>query len=263
VSPADILWHILVQQALCNKQDIIHGGSFVKVYSLEGMAMRADTNQNMEDVLRSAARLQTIVPGAVLVGGSAASIHAEHRLSEDHDHVLQDLSERFNTVFEALAADLGWEAATAREGNGSLDGIEAGIRQLRREKPLETEEYVLDPDNKVVIPTLEEALRIKAYFIVNRNQVRDYLDVVALTDKAGAAHSAKVLLEIDDYYSDLNKYTKSISSELVDRLSDPSPKDRRSIDDLENYKGIAVAYQDWMQVVAKSKKLALEMIKNA
>jgi len=224
------------------------------------------THQNMKDVLESAARLQQIVPGAVLVGGAAVSIHAHHRLSQDHDHVLNDLDRRFTIVFEALAADPGWETTTAREGKiilGSLDGVEAGIRQLRREKPLETEEYVLDSHNRIIIPTLEETLRIKAYFIVNRNQVRDYLDVVALTDKMGVSHAAKVLIGIDPYYSDLNKYTKSISSELVDRLSDPDPKDRKSINHLDTYKDIVAIYQDWACITAKSKELALEIIKHA
>ena len=43
-------------------------------------------------VLESAARLQEVVPDAVLVGGSAAALWANHRSSFDHDHVLQDLS---------------------------------------------------------------------------------------------------------------------------------------------------------------------------
>ncbi len=43
-------------------------------------------------VLESAARLQTVVPDAALVGGSAAALWASHRTSFDHDHVLADLS---------------------------------------------------------------------------------------------------------------------------------------------------------------------------
>ena len=37
-------------------------------------------------VLESAARLQEVVPDAVLVGGSAAALWANHRSSFDHDH---------------------------------------------------------------------------------------------------------------------------------------------------------------------------------
>jgi hypothetical protein len=35
------------------------------------------------------------------------------------------------------------------------------------------------------VPTPDETLRIKGYLIVRRNQVRDYLDVVALADRSG------------------------------------------------------------------------------
>jgi hypothetical protein len=50
----------------------------------------------LADVLESAARLQEVVPDAVLVGGSAAAWHASHRDSFDHDHVLPDLADRFD-----------------------------------------------------------------------------------------------------------------------------------------------------------------------
>src|ERR1035438_477513 len=49
-------------------------------------------------VLQSAAKLQDVVPDAVLVGGSAAALWANPRSSYDHDHVVKDLAERFDTV---------------------------------------------------------------------------------------------------------------------------------------------------------------------
>ncbi|MBI4729759.1 MAG: hypothetical protein HY775_09715 [Acidobacteria bacterium] len=62
-------------------------------------------------VLRAAARLQSILQDAVLVGGSAAAHHAGHRMSLDDDHVLPDLSERFE---QALEATKGWVTARVR-----------------------------------------------------------------------------------------------------------------------------------------------------
>lgn len=44
-----------------------------------------------ERLLSTAARLQRIVPEAVLVGGTAAALHVAHRLSSDDDHVVADL----------------------------------------------------------------------------------------------------------------------------------------------------------------------------
>ena len=77
-----------------------------------------------ELVLASAARLQSLVPDAVLVGGTAASIHAGHRVSFDHDHVVHDLADRFDTVLDHLEALGEWSTARVRPGKiilGSLD----------------------------------------------------------------------------------------------------------------------------------------------
>ena len=58
-------------------------------------------------MLESAARLQQVVPDAVLVGGSAAALHAGHRESFDHDHVLVDLDQRYAQVLDAVEASDG------------------------------------------------------------------------------------------------------------------------------------------------------------
>ena len=97
---------------------------------------------NFDDVLRSAARLQELVPDAVLVGDSAAVLYAKHRISYDHDHVVADHTERFDAVLEALEADPDWVLNRAVPGKillGSLGDIEVGIRQLIRRRPLETQ----------------------------------------------------------------------------------------------------------------------------
>ena len=100
-----------------------------------------------EKLLSSAAHLQRIVPDAVLVGGTASALYAKHRLSVDADHVVGDLRSRFDSVLADLESVAGW--ITARVNRpvqilGSLDGIETGIRQLIRDKPLETEQIELD-----------------------------------------------------------------------------------------------------------------------
>ncbi len=42
-----------------------------------------------ERLLAAERHLQSLVPGAVLVGGTAAALHAGHRKSLDGDHVLE------------------------------------------------------------------------------------------------------------------------------------------------------------------------------
>ena len=60
------------------------------------MPKHTAARSDWELVLSSAARLQRILPDAVLVGGTASAIHAGHRFSNDADHVLTYLRYRFD-----------------------------------------------------------------------------------------------------------------------------------------------------------------------
>lgn len=204
---------------------------------------------DLRPVLASAARLQQVVPDAVLVGGSVAAAYAGHRISFDHDHVLE-LQERYEAVLEAVEATEG-RATSVRVSKppmtimDRLGGIEAGLRQLRRRVPLETVIAELPDGRPLRIPTIEEVLRVKAYLVVQRNQVRDYLDVAALADRIGLPPASRVLAGIDAYYVDRSGDDESVVTALVPRLANPSPRDRRTLDDLTRYEGLAPRWQDW------------------
>ncbi len=89
----------------------------------------------------AAARLQRILPDALLVGGTASAIHAEYRFSRDADHVLTDLCHRFDEMLAQLESVAGWRTARTQRPVqifGSLDGIETEVHQLIRKEPLET-----------------------------------------------------------------------------------------------------------------------------
>jgi len=204
------------------------------------------------------------VPDAVLVGGSAAALHAGHRDSFDHDHVLADLAERYESILDAVEATDGW-ATSVRASKppmtimGSLGGIEAGLRQLRRSRPLETIKIEVEPGHIVVAPTEDEALRVKAYLMVQRNVVRDYLDVVALSDHLGIDHAVDVLRDIGDYYLDRSDETGSVLTSLVLRLAEPAPRDTQVIAELPRYKGLDPRWHDWSTVVHACEELALRL----
>ena len=214
-------------------------------------------------VLESAARLQEVVPDAVLVGGSAAAPWASHRTSFDHDHVLQDLSDRFGAVLEAIEATDGWVTNRVTPGKiilGELGDIESGVRQLIRSRPLEVAEVSLPSGQVLRVPTPDETLRIKGYLIVRRNQVRDYLDVAALSDKYGIAHAADVLRRIDAYYTDQRgPGPEGVATQLARQLADPKPADARIIGQLGRYKGLDARWADWGNVTGVCRSLALEM----
>lgn len=218
----------------------------------------------LRKVLASAARLQEVVPDAVLVGGSAAALHAGHRDSFDHDHVLADLVDRYQAVLEAVEATEGW-ATSVRASKppftimGSLGGVEAGLRQMRRQRPLETCEIELGDGAVVVAPTAAEALRVKAYLVVQRNVVRDYLDVVALADHLGEDAAVEVLSNIDAYYVDRSGETGSVLTSLVAALADPQPRDTDVTGELPRYKGLDERWHAWEDVVAACRGLALRL----
>ena len=218
----------------------------------------------LRQVLASAARLQEVVPDAVLVGGSAAALHAGHRDSFDHGHVLADLVERYQEVLEAVEATEGW-ATSVRASKppftimGSLGGVEAGLRQMRRQRPLETCEIELGDGAVVVAPTAAEALRVKAYLVVQRNVVRDYLDVVALVDHLGEDAAVEVLSNIDAYYVDRSGEAGSVLTSLVAALADPQPRDTDVTRELPRYKGLDARWHEWEDVVAACRGLALRL----
>ncbi|GAB3268123.1 nucleotidyl transferase AbiEii/AbiGii toxin family protein [Arthrobacter pigmenti] len=217
----------------------------------------------LADVLESAARLQQLVPDAVLVGGSAAAMYAGHPLSFDHGHVLINLQEHFDVVLEALESENGWATNRTTYGKiilGELGGIETGLRQLIRICPLEVDQVVLPSGKTVRVPTLDETLRIKAFLITRRNQTRDYLDVAALAEKAGLEHAASVLSAMDSYYADQNRDGTAVTSQVIRQLSNPQPKDSRTTTQLEDYKGLKNKWRDWATTVEVCRKLALLMI---
>ncbi|MGB7589041.1 MAG: nucleotidyl transferase AbiEii/AbiGii toxin family protein [Solirubrobacterales bacterium] len=214
-------------------------------------------------LLESAAHLQKLVPEAVLVGGAAAILYADHRESQDHDHVVADLADRFEMVLEAVEEDEGWATNRVTPGKvilGNLDGIEAGVRQMIRTVPLEVVKVTVPSGGELTVPTAEETLRIKAFLVVRRNQTRDYLDLAALSEHLGADRAAEVLARIDDYYADHHGSGDGVASQLVRQLSDPQPADRSVIDQLSSYRRLQRRWSDWSAVTEVLGDVAARMV---
>lgn len=214
-------------------------------------------------LLESAAHLQRLVPGAVLVGGSAAILYADHRESRDHDHVVSDLADRFEMVLEAVEKDEGWATNRVTPGKvilGNLDGIEAGVRQMIRTTPLEVSAVTLPSGDEVAVPTVEETLRIKAFLVVRRNQTRDYLDLAALAEHVGIERAAAVLTGIDAYYADQAETEDGVSSQLVRQLSDPKPSDSAVTEQLADYRRLQQRWAEWSAVTEVLGQIAARMV---
>src|SRR4029453_2225081 len=168
-----------------------------------------------ERLLAAERHLQHLVPGAVLGGGRAAALHGSHRVSMDGDHVLADLRERFHEVLAALESVAGWQTERVQRPVlilGQLDGILTGIRQLRRTRPLDTEEIA-----GLCVPTLAEMARIKAWLLATRHTVRDYLDTVVLFERLGPLGAEQALRPFDAIYRQLGG--SSALTEVAERLA--------------------------------------------
>jgi hypothetical protein len=204
-----------------------------------------------ERLLAAERHLQALVPGAVLVGGTAAALQAGHRRSLDGDHVLEDLRTRFEEVLAALEAAAGWQTARVQKPVailGRLDGIMTGIRQLRRTRPLETEVV-----SGLRVPTLAEMARIKAWLLATRHTVRDYLDTVVLLERLGEAAAREAFVPFDEIYRQDTGASPLV--EVVDRLAAAAPADAPEID-LRTYKGLVAPWNDWVHLAGRGRHWA-------
>jgi hypothetical protein len=213
-------------------------------------------------VFEAAARLQELVPDAVLVGGTAAAYHAGHRVSFDDDHVVADLCSRYDEVLAALEETDGWVTARVKRPVlilGSLDGIETGIRNLIRTRPLEVEEAAVG-GRILRIPTLAEIARIKAWLCLMRNATRDYIDFAALADRMGETDAAIVVTVMDDYYDDqIGPGGRRVATQVAKQLAEPRPFDLSSID-LGSYRRLEKRWQDWLAVADSCRRVAARVL---
>jgi hypothetical protein len=219
--------------------------------------MPNDTYPDWEQVLSSAARLQRILPEAVLVGGTASALYAEHRLSLDTDHVIPDLRQRFDQVLADLESVAGWRTARVMRPVqilGNLDGIETGVRQLIRDEPLETTQ-IERFGQTLTVPTEAEMLRIKGVLILKRNATRDYLDFVALADHMGDEKTVEALRPFDRLYPQPNQ--ESALQQMQIQLANPLPYDLEELN-LVEYRNLDARWQDWETV--KSTCIGLAML---
>lgn len=174
-----------------------------------------------------------------------------------------DVRDRFDMVLEAIERTEGWMTNRVAPGKlilGELGDIEAGLRQMIRRRPLETERLELASGRRPTVPTLDETLRVKAFLIVRRNQTRDFVDVAALADRMGRGSAAGVLAAIDGYYADQREVGDGVATQLARQLADPRPKDERTTRELARYKRPDPHWHDWRAVITVCRDLADRML---
>jgi hypothetical protein len=226
---------------------------------------RAPKGADWERLLAHAALLQAKLPSAVLVGGTAAALHAHHRVSFDHDHVVKDLARHYAAAIARLESISGWRSQRRVTGKlllGNIEGIEAGVRNLRRSAPLETTTLALPSGRKLKLPTIEEMLRIKSYLMLERNATRDYLDVAALSHHLGLPQSAGALDRMNELYAEFAGEGGDMLSSIVVKLANPDPYDLPEVD-LNEYKGLVAPWKDWRAVENQCRALAIAVLERS
>jgi hypothetical protein len=219
------------------------------------------SSPDWELLLAHAAALRTKVPGPVLMGDSAAALHAGHCVSFDHDHVLRDLGADYDKALAALESIAGWRTRRRIRGKlvlGKVGAIQAGLRHLRRSAPLETTKIKLRSGATLTVPTVEEILRIKAFLLVERNATRDYLDVAALSHHLGLKRSVEALREMNALYAEFAGEGGDMLTSVLVKLAAPDPMDLEGVD-LAEYKGIVAPWNEWSAVVEQCGALAAEL----
>jgi hypothetical protein len=93
-------------------------------------------------------------------------------------------------------------ASSASSGENNMDEPtvkQVGYRQLRRTVPLETQELET-PEGTLIIHTLEELLRVKAFPAYERNYTRDFVDFAELSCLLEPERVVEVLSVLDEKF---------------------------------------------------------------
>jgi heme transporter len=144
----------------------------------------------------------------------------------------------------------------------ALDALETAADADRfipveRRSPMETTKVQLPTGDRLQIPTGAETLRLKSFLIMCRNSSRDYAEFAELVESMETQTAAVVLAGMDRYYCGQHTKKQWVATQLVRRLADPQPSDDR--DELSGPE----AESDWAQVRQRCLSVAVAMLEEA
>ncbi len=211
----------------------------------------APSGSDLRTVVKSAAKLKTLVPQAVTVADPLAFSGCQpntkitgSRVGRDEritvavtnrahgktvavklpKHPVTMWRGRLDVALDALALEkAGEQAAHDDEGRPVLERI----------SPMETTNVLLPTGDRLQIPTGAETLRLKSFLILQRNDAHDYREFAELVDSMDPETAAEVLAGMDRYYSGQParphradaRTSHWVATQLVRRLAEPAPND--------------------------------------
>jgi uncharacterized membrane protein YdfJ with MMPL/SSD domain len=197
---------------------------------------------DMRLVVRSSARLRELAPDAISVvdplafsgcatvnGAEPAGLAASIGSALDRRRGRSD-GPRSAVLMGTKRAQLHpitmWQGRLAV----ALEALETEA-PVRRRSPVETTNVQLPTGDRLQIPTAAETLRMQSFLVLCRNSATDFAGIADLADALGVRNAAKVLADVDGYYSAGRRQPLWIATQLVRRLADPIPTDTDEGDD--------------------------------
>lgn len=218
--------------------------------------MKIEVPDQLIDVVKVGVKANSEVPGSIALGGTICSLFAHHRLSSDIDFVLSDLSQRFDEVREHLFELPEWKerrVSIPLTILGTLNGVRVGYRQLRRTVPLQTQ-IIETPAGDLVVPTLDELMRTKAFLCYDRNYTRDFVDFAELSCLFEIQDVVIILSDLDKKFS--WEKQPNILIEVIKKLLLPAPHDLNDkVHGFDQLRFLAPKLKSWDEVAARCREI--------
>lgn len=227
----------------------------VDVRSNAGTSIPPNTPDAWERVLRSAARVQERVPGAVVCDHTATAMHARHHIPAEVIHCIDTREHHIDAIRTTLEIDREWTTALVQSSKiliGSQNGVQTSIHSFRHSAPMDTEVRV-GTFGSIRLSTAEDTLRMQTHMALKRNTMRDYLDVAAMWDHLGDERGAKAFRHYDGLYS--TGTDESTLKRVMTQLANPQPNDLDRVD-LTTYPNLDPKWQEWSTIAAICRQAA-------
>ncbi|MQY24859.1 hypothetical protein NRB56_04120 [Nocardia sp. RB56] len=203
--------------------------------------------------------VQSLLPNATMIGGSAVTVHTGHRLSGDADLVLRNLDRDWQEVRSELEDLQDWITDHPKIPTnlmGRYGGARVSVRKLNRLRDIELAEVTYQ-GRPLRVAAPAELVRMKALAILARNLTRDYVDIVALDEglREAGSSAATAIAAFDNYYSE-HKSAGSLARQVITALADPNPRETDPQAVLDELAGLRNDLKNWEQIRLRCQRIA-------
>ncbi|UXA18324.1 MMPL family transporter [Mycobacterium sp. SMC-4] len=230
----------------------------------------APSGADLRTVVKSAAKLKTLVPQAITVADPLAfsgcqpcgklvpgRLRSEGRVpatigNRAHGKTVAVKLPKHPVTMWRGRLDVALDALRVADTTTDAD------RLLTRRAPLETTHVLLPTGDRLQIPTGAETLRLKGFLMMQRNSSRDYAEFSDLIDSMDVQTAAEVLAGMDRYYCGQPARDHWVATQMVRRLADPAPADGPDL-----ATSGADAEAQWAKVRQRCLSVAVAMLEEA